>query len=96
MTPSEREQWIIDYMRERRTTVDVTDTYFIDDYVDATGAKSSLQFIGADICRSAGRDLGRLFKKKLLERWACGLPSGDASMGFPKWVYIYSLPKATT
>lgn len=91
MKPSEREAWIYAYIKRRGVSVDVLYADFVDDYEEATGAKTVPQPFGACKCRQLGRDLGRMYKKGILTRWASGLPSGDSSMGFPKWVWSYQL-----
>lgn len=92
MKPAEREQWILNWMRQRpREHVDVLNAEFVDAFIEATGCKFVPQFFGAAKCPQLGRDLGRLHARGLLRRTACGLPSGDASMGFPRWVWSYRL-----
>lgn len=97
MKPAERYDWIESYMRKFAAvggpllSVDVLDSDFVDEYVAATGARSILQFYGADKCPQLGRDLSAMFKAKRLKRHATGLWN-MAGMGFPRWAYVYSLP----
>lgn len=72
--------------------VDVLDSDFVCAYADATGAVAYMQHVGAPRCKQLGRDLSAMFAVGRLQRSPTGLPTGDASMGFPKkWVYSYSL-----
>ena len=96
MSPRDRYQWIEAWMREEplaRAFVDVLNTDFIYEYAEATNAKLEPMLIGAPKCKQLGRDLGAMFSSGKLKRQAVGLSAGDASMGFPKWTYSYSLPK---
>lgn len=97
MTPQDRYQWIEAWMRQEplaRASVDVLDSEFVYAYAEATNARMALMSIGSPKCKQLGRDLGAMFSSGRLKRQAVGLPSGDASMGFPKWTYSYSLSKA--
>lgn len=98
MNRNERFAWIEAWMRSDRTRarVDVLDSELVLSYIEATGAKSSLQFIGAPKCKQLGSDLSAMFRAGILKRSPTGLPSGDSSMGFPKWVYVYSLKRAAS
>lgn len=92
MKPAERQQWILAWLQQRpREDVDVLNAEFVAEYVKATGSKARAQFFGAMKCPQLGRDLGQLHAQERLSRAACGLPAGDASMGFPKWVWRYRL-----
>ncbi len=92
MRPAEREQWILNWMRQRPSeSVDVLNAEFVSEFIDATGCKSTVPLFGAEKCPQLGRDLGRLHSKGLLRRMPVGLQPGDASMGFPKWVWSYRL-----
>lgn len=89
--PSEREAWIYAYLKRRGISVDVLYSDFVDDYEEYTGAKTYPQPFGACKCPTLGRDLGRMYRKGILSRFATGLGIGDAAMGFPKWVWSYSI-----
>lgn len=101
LKPGERAAWILSYLAKRqalygntcRFTVDVLTTDFVHAYCDATHARSTVLFLGAPKCPMLGDDLGGLARKGLLERYRTGL-SGMES-GFPKWVWLYHLPKET-
>jgi len=82
--------YILKYL-EKHTYVDVLNKDFIDGFVSVTGSKCNNQAFGAPKCRAAGKALGRMFKSGVLSRFACGLPIGDSSMGFPKWVFSYQI-----
>lgn len=95
MTPTERQQWIVEWMNAGvpgRESVDVLDSDFVCAYADATKAVVILMHVGAPKCKQLSRDLGAMFTAGKLARTTTGLPAGDASMGFPKWVYTYGLP----
>lgn len=99
MKPKERQEWIAAWLRERNNRggseerVDVLYSDFVIDYIEATGASSKLQMFGAPKCPQLGRDLGAMHAAGILKRHATGLSPGDASMGFPKWVWSYHLPR---
>jgi hypothetical protein len=92
MTAMQRQEWILEYLRKRPgASVNILDAAFVESFVEATSAKFIPQMFGAAKCPKLGQDLGALHAINKLCRVAVGLPSGDASMGFPKWVYHYSL-----
>lgn len=92
MKPEERQQWILNWLRERPLmSVDVLNADFVYAYAEHTGTKTVPQFFGAPKCQHLGRDLSALRDGGLLRRSTVGLPSGDAAMGFPKWVYCYRI-----
>lgn len=91
MKPEDRYRWI---EREipRWRFVDVLNRYFVDAYVEVTGAKCYPMPFGADKCPQLGRDLAYMYRVGLLTRHVTGI-DGMAGMGFPRWVYTYWLPK---
>jgi hypothetical protein len=100
MTPEQRYAWIVEYIKERSPgspntashSVNVVDRYFVDAYVDACKPSMVLvMFYGADKVPQLGRDLAAMYAQNMLKRYVCGL-SGMGGMGFPRWVYDYSLP----
>lgn len=96
MKAKEREQWILDWMDSNclvGESVDVLYSRFVWDYVEATNATHSIPMFGAPKCKQLGKDLSNLHRNGLLKRTTTGLSPGDASMGFPKWVYSYRLVK---
>ena len=80
-------------MRTNDESVDVLNSEFVDDYSRATEAETSRMTIGAAKCKQLGRDLSHLYRNGRLDRYSTGLPAGDSSMGFPKWVYTYQLKR---
>lgn len=97
MRPAERQHWIENRLRSGGpyAEANVLDADLVTTYVEATGADCELVLIGAPRCRQLGRDLAAMFAAGRLTRSTVGLPAGDASMGFPKWVYSYRLAEAT-
>lgn len=92
MKPQERYEWIEKWMRRGTgKTVDVLYSDFVDDYAEATGEKVVYMPFCANKCRQLGRDLSAMEKSGILSRSVTGLPSGDAAMGFPKWVFVYRI-----
>jgi hypothetical protein len=92
MKPHDRQQWLLNHMRANPTrSFDCLDTEFVLKYAESTQAACLPQFFGAPKCKTLGRDLGDLFRAGLLRRHSIGLQPGDASMGFPKWVWSYRL-----
>lgn len=91
MKPNERFDWI-----EKRIptyhSVDVVTRDFVEDYTDATGASYQLMPFGADKCPQLGRDLAKMADAGRLTRCRVGI-DGMGGMGFPRWVWSYSLPK---
>lgn len=88
MKPIYRQQWIEAWMHADapgRACVDVLDSDFLCAYADATKAQVTFMHVGAPKCKQLARNLGAMFAAGKLTRSATGLPSGDASMGFPKW-----------
>lgn len=97
-TPAERRDWILEYLRVRQEAcgstpyhVDVLNAYFVDDYVEATGAKAQAMPYGAAKCPMLGADLSALFQEGKLRRSATGIGDGLCHQGFPRWVYTYKL-----
>lgn len=98
MTPAERQAWIVAHLEKEieghrvNHNVNVLDRYFVDDYIAVTGAAFGCMPYGANICPQLGRDLSALYKAGRLCRYVSGL-TGMGGMGFPRWVYVYQLPK---
>lgn len=99
MKPEDRYRWIEEYMHLQAkrlgeikyVRVNILDAYFVNDYIEATGADCVGMPFGADKCKQLGRDLARMFHTGRLLRHADGLWN-MAGMGFPRWVYTYQLP----
>lgn len=94
MKPSQRFDWIEEYLKARSlsvaASVDVLDRYFVEDYAEATGVKTSPMPYGADKCKTLGQDLSYMYRIGRLSRSTTGLWN-MAGMGFPRWVYTYKL-----
>lgn len=90
--PAEREAFILEYLRTHGQT-DVLDSLFHDMYAKRfPGYKRNHYMIGASPVQQAMRDLKRMYKQAILKRSPIGI--GNLSgMGFPKWVYTYSICK---
>lgn len=93
MKKNDRFEWIMEWMRQggSKAYVNVLDSDFVCGYADATGAKATVGVVGAPRCPRLGRDLSEMLQGGLLTRSVDSLPAGDASMGFPNWIYTYSL-----
>jgi hypothetical protein len=94
MTPAERQQWIIDHLRNNcapREHVDILNRDFVDWYSGDTGATAYGTMYGANKCPTLARDLAALAKARRLVRSRTGI-SGMAGTGFPRWVWAYRLP----
>lgn len=94
MNPSARYAWIVQYLKDRSTSlpysVNVVDAYFVEAYLHATRAPFEFRHYGAHGCRQLGRDLSKMHAAGTLVRRRVGL--GDMhSMGFPAWVWDYRL-----
>lgn len=95
MSPIERQRWIEAWLNDGvpgHDSVDILDSDFVCAYADTTAAPVTFMHVGAPKCKQLARDLGAMFAAGKLTRSATGLPAGDASLGFPKWVYTYGLP----
>ena len=68
--------------------VDVLNTDFVCDYIEATNARCAIMPYGAPKCSQLGEDLTKMFRQGMLTRSKTGL-EGMAGMGFPRWVYTY-------
>ncbi|MND22554.1 hypothetical protein D3C81_935880 [compost metagenome] len=97
MKPSQRQAWIENYLRETsqfsQASVDILDKDFVMEYISATGARWAPGLSGAPFCKVLDNDLREMTKAGVLNRHRSGL--GDmAGMGFPRWVFVYSLADA--
>jgi len=93
MKPAQRYEWLENWLANggSHQFADVLDSDLVVAYVEATGASCTYTMIGAPRCPQLSRDLAAMHADDKLARQSIGLPAGDASMGFPKWVYSYSL-----
>lgn len=95
MKPSDRYAWILAWIAKSPDNhyVNVLDARFVEHYRQATGAEVEVQIFGAATCKQLGRDLAAMMREGKLERQAAGTGAGGAAEGFPKWVYLYSVPE---
>ena len=89
MTKDERHDWIMAYIR-KHGVVSAVNQAFVDAYVAATGATYSPTMYGSNKCRKLYLDLGEMSDDYRLKRVRTGI-KGMAGMGFPNWVWTYSL-----
>ena len=90
ITYKDRRAWLLRAIATEKF-VDVLNTHFVDDYVNATGAKVIVMTWGANRCRLLSSDLMRMHNAGLLQKHRIGLGC-NWQPGFPKWVNSYSLP----
>jgi hypothetical protein len=100
MKPAARHAVILEFINERKQRgdscgVNVLYSDFVDWYIEKTNAKYGIQFFGAFSCPQLGRDLSAMYKAGLLKRHTESLAPGDAAMGFPKWIYTYTINEVT-
>lgn len=88
-----RFEWIRTWMSgsESQSFVNVLDSEFVNAYIEANGARWKRKHFGAPNCPQLVSDLGLMYQLGLVLRRATGTAPGDSGMGFPKWVYVYSL-----
>jgi hypothetical protein len=92
MSPADRQDWIERHLQAQppKSHVDVLNSGFVDTFVQATGATAIVQPYGANKCPTLGRDLAAMVHCGILKRHRTGI-TGLAGMGFPRWVWCYSL-----
>lgn len=90
MTPTERQDWIMAYVRKNKLPVSVLDQAFVDAYVEATGVSYVPTNYGSNKCPRLYGDLAALTDEYRLKRTKTGI-KGMAGMGFPNSVYTYTL-----
>lgn len=99
MSPKDRETWLLRRIQEEPgQIVDVCNQQFVDDYVDATGARHRPTMYGAVKCAQLGRDLSRMATRwgPSLKRARTSLGDMGTGMGFPRWVWSYRVHPAWT
>jgi hypothetical protein len=87
-----RFQWLVQWATTPGNDdhLNILDNKLVCAYIDAHGAEFFPMRFGAPKCPQLGRDLAFMYKTGLIKtRSAIGLSTGDASLGFPKWVYSY-------
>ncbi len=92
MKPDARHRWIMAYMKAFTydVSVDILNSDFVYDYIEATGARVAHQPYGAPKCPQLARDLLQMKKDFRLTRKRVGV-EGMGGMGFPTWVWSYQL-----
>lgn len=94
MKPDDRykfiEKWLADRSRTVAASVDCLDSDFVDAYIEYTKAKFVPVTIGAHRCNQLAIDMANMASVRRLVRWRSGVPG--SMIGFPKWVWCYSLP----
>lgn len=93
--PSDRQQWILQYLKDSgaHTHVDVLNEHFVSAYITHFKPTHRITTFGAYKCRQLGKDLSAMYKAGLLDRSHVGLAaSNQLESDWPKWVYCYSLP----
>lgn len=87
-----RLSWIENYINSSPVkSVNTLDGIFVMAYIEKFEARAAYPKLGAPRCPQLSADLGRMFRLGRLNRYTVGMPAGDASCGFPKWVYSYQL-----
>lgn len=82
--------WIVEYIKNKRTPVDVLNDKFMDEYVEKFHAKIEISIFGPNRCKELNKMLSLGYKIGILKRSAIGLSNGWYP-GFPRWVYVYNL-----
>lgn len=93
MTAYDRQSdWIFKWLLQHNGATDVTDVAFQEAFAKEFNASFIEKMYGAQPCPLAQRVLRRMWDDYRLRRSIIGLPE-MSGMGFPKWVYSYSLPR---
>lgn len=85
----DKQEWVIEYLREHKEGVDILNQDFVDKYIEKFNPKYAVQPYGANTCKQLNRLLSDMYHCNMLNRWVVGL--SGIGMGFPKWVYVYTL-----
>ena len=89
---NEKEKFVIEYL-EREKFVDVLDVEFMRSFAMRFACKAFNMNHGAPRVPLASKTLSDMLKGGLLERYVVGMNSYAGGVGYPKWVYSYSLAK---
>jgi hypothetical protein len=92
MPAGERRSWLLRHFVEHQRKFeffDILNEGFVDAYAGSTGGAVEPTMFGAHKCPQLGRDLAALARDGLLQRQSIGVH--NMGMGFPRWVYSYSL-----
>lgn len=92
---NDKEKFVTEYL-ERENFVDVLDVEFMRSFAMRFACKAFNMNHGALSVPLASKTLSDMFKKGLLERFIVGMSSYAGGVGYPKWVYSYSLAKPNT
>jgi hypothetical protein len=71
----------------RSTYFDSLHSYFVDAYIEATGARFQPKVLGAHLCDQLIRDMKELHDQGVLTRHRSGVEG--MGRGWPKWVWAY-------
>jgi len=92
---NDKETFVIEYLKKNQF-VDVLDQEFMLAFANRFNCKARRMSLGAPRVPLAGKTLSAMFKKGLLTRSISGLDAYAGGIGFPKWVYTYSLKMPNT
>jgi hypothetical protein len=88
----EKVDWVVDYMKTVCPFLDITNSDFVDRYVDRFGVKESVQWYGANKCKDLSKTLKAGYDAGVFERNVVGIKG--RMWGVPAWVFVYQLPKS--
>lgn len=86
---AEKIEWILDWIRENNSPVDILNSKFVDDYVNHFNPTVEILPFGANRCPDLGRVLSWGYKNGYLNRGRISLFCKE--VGFPNWVYVYNV-----
>ena len=89
---NDKENFVIEYLAKEQF-VDVLNQDFMTAFAIRFDCRVFRQTIGSPRVPLAGKTLSAMFKKGLLTRFTVGIDNYAGGVGFPKWVYSYSLAK---
>jgi len=87
----ERVEWITEYIKHDSVThaVDILNQPFVEKYIEKFNAPYLLQPFGAPTCRELGQILAFGYHCNIFNRDPISLT--DHEVGFPNWVYAYTI-----
>lgn len=86
--------WIKEYMRQE-PRLDVMNSKFVDDFEERFKCPVHVSIFGPNRCPDLGKALSAGYKQGIFDRKTVGLVGGAWHVGFPRWVYVYELNKAS-
>ena len=92
---NEKEKFVTEYL-EREKFVDVLDVEFMRSFAMRFACKAFNMNHGAPRVPLASKTLSDMLKKGLLERFVVSMSDYAGGVGYPNWVYSYSLAKPNT